>query len=66
VSGAEDDPENPATGQRLVFSRTTEDSGGELLEVGSVYTKLSPSRPLAVTTPIRRSASRSSPARVTS
>ena len=37
--------ENPVTGQRLVFRATARETGGELLEVESVYTKPSPSRP---------------------
>jgi quercetin dioxygenase-like cupin family protein len=37
--------ENPITGQRVVFRRTSRDTGGALLEVESVYTKPSPSRP---------------------
>jgi hypothetical protein len=40
--------ENPITGQRLVFHRTSEDTGGELLEVESVYMKPSPSGSLPV------------------
>jgi quercetin dioxygenase-like cupin family protein len=39
--------ENPITGQRIVFHRTSEDTDGELLEIESVYTKPSPSRPPA-------------------
>ena len=37
--------ENPATGQRIVFKQTSGDTGGALLEVESVYTKPSPSKP---------------------
>ena len=39
--------ENPLTGQRIIFRRTPGDTNGELLEVESVYTKPSPSRPPA-------------------
>ena len=39
--------ENPVTGQRIILRRTSEDTAGELLEVESVYTKPSPSRPPA-------------------
>ena len=39
--------ENPKTGQRIVFRRTAEDTAGELLEMESVYTTPSPSRPPA-------------------
>jgi quercetin dioxygenase-like cupin family protein len=39
--------ENPITGQRIIFRRTSEDTAGELLEVESVYTSPSPSRPPA-------------------
>jgi quercetin dioxygenase-like cupin family protein len=39
--------DNPVSGQRIIFRKTTEDTGGELLEVESVYTKPSPSRPPA-------------------
>jgi quercetin dioxygenase-like cupin family protein len=37
--------ENPVSGQRLIFRKTTQDTGGELLEVESVYTKPTSSRP---------------------
>ena len=37
--------ENPITGQRIVFRRTSGDTAGELLEVESVYTSSTPSRP---------------------
>ena len=37
--------ENPVSGQQLIFRKTAGDTGGELLEVESVYTKPSPSRP---------------------
>lgn len=37
--------ENPLSGQRLVFRKTARDTGGELLEVESVYTKPTPFRP---------------------
>jgi quercetin dioxygenase-like cupin family protein len=39
--------DNPVSGQRIVFRKTAEDTGGELLEVESVYTRASPSRPPA-------------------
>ena len=39
--------ENPVSGQQLIVWNTARDTGGELLEVESVYTKLTPSRPLA-------------------
>jgi quercetin dioxygenase-like cupin family protein len=39
--------ENPMSGQRIIFRKTAEDTGGELLEVESIYTKPSPSRPPA-------------------
>ena len=37
--------ENPITGQRIIFRRTSGDTAGGLLEVESVYTTPSPSRP---------------------
>ena len=37
--------ENPISGQRLIFRKMAGDTGGELLEVESTYTKPSPSRP---------------------
>jgi quercetin dioxygenase-like cupin family protein len=37
--------ESPVSGQRLIFRKTARDTGGELLEVESVFTKPSPSRP---------------------
>lgn len=37
--------ENPITGQRLLFRKTAKGTGGELLEVESIYTRASPSRP---------------------
>ncbi len=37
--------ENPVSGQRLIFRKTSQDTGGELLEVESVYAKPTPSRP---------------------
>lgn len=37
--------DNPVTGQRIIFHRTSDDTDGALLEVESVYTKPSPSRP---------------------
>ena len=37
--------DNPVTGQRLIFRATARETGGELLDVESVYTKPSPSRP---------------------
>lgn len=39
--------ENPVSGQRLIFRKTARDTAGELLEVESVYTKPTPSRPPA-------------------
>jgi hypothetical protein len=39
--------DNPVSGQRIIFRKTTGDTGGELLEVESVYTRASPSRPPA-------------------
>jgi quercetin dioxygenase-like cupin family protein len=45
MARAGDTLENPVTGQRLIFRKTTGDTGGSLLEVESVYTKPSPSRP---------------------
>ncbi len=42
---AGDDMENPVSGQHLVIQKTAQDTGGELLEVESVYTKPTPSRP---------------------
>ena len=36
--------ENPVTGQRIIFRRTSGDTAGELLEVESVYTSSTPSR----------------------
>src|SRR5215216_7625962 len=39
--------ENPVSGQRIIFRKTADDTGGELLEVESVYTKPTPSRPPA-------------------
>jgi quercetin dioxygenase-like cupin family protein len=37
--------ENPVSGQRLIFRKTAQDTDGESLEVESVYTKPTPSRP---------------------
>ena len=37
--------ENLVSGQRLIFRKTIEDTGGKLLEVDSLYTKPTPSRP---------------------
>ncbi|HZF57322.1 MAG TPA: cupin domain-containing protein [Rubrobacter sp.] len=37
--------ENPVSGQHLIIRITAQDTGGELLEVESVYTKPTPSRP---------------------
>ena len=37
--------DNPVTGQRIIFRQTSEDTEGALLEVESVYTKPTPSRP---------------------
>jgi quercetin dioxygenase-like cupin family protein len=37
--------ENPVSGQHLIIQRTAQDTGGELLEVESVYTEPTPSRP---------------------
>jgi quercetin dioxygenase-like cupin family protein len=37
--------ENPVSGQHLIIRNTAQDTGGELLEVESVYTKPTPSRP---------------------
>ena len=37
--------ENPVSGQRIVFRKTADETGGELLEVEAVYTKPTPSRP---------------------
>jgi len=45
VARAGDVLENPVTGQRLVFLNTTESTGGDLLEVESVWTMPSASRP---------------------
>ena len=42
---AGDAMENPVSGQHLVIQKTSQDTGGELLEVESVYTKPIPSRP---------------------
>jgi mannose-6-phosphate isomerase-like protein (cupin superfamily) len=39
--------DNPVTGQRIIFRRTSGDTAGGLLEVESVYTTPSPSRPPA-------------------
>jgi quercetin dioxygenase-like cupin family protein len=39
--------ENPVSGQRLIFRKTAQDTGGELLEVESVYAKPTSSRPPA-------------------
>ena len=47
MPGAGDVLDNPVSGQRIIFRKTAEDTGGELLEVESVYTKASPSRPPA-------------------
>jgi hypothetical protein len=46
VVRAGDAIENPVSGQRLIFRKTAGDTGGELLEVESIYAKPSPSRPL--------------------
>lgn len=45
VARAGDAFENPVSGQRLIFRKTARDTGGESVEVESVYTKPSPSRP---------------------
>jgi quercetin dioxygenase-like cupin family protein len=37
--------DNPVTGQRIIFRQTSDETGGALLEVESVYTKPTPSRP---------------------
>ena len=37
--------ENPVTGQRIIFEQTSIDTDGTLLEVESVYTKPTPSKP---------------------
>ncbi len=37
--------DNPVTGQRIIFRETSEDTDGALLEVESVYTRPTPSRP---------------------
>src|SRR3712207_765110 len=37
--------ENPVGGQRLIFRKTVQDTGGKLLEVESIYPKPSSSRP---------------------
>ena len=37
--------ENPVSGQHLIIRNIAQDTGGELLEVESVYTKPTPSRP---------------------
>ena len=42
---AGDAMENPVSGQHLVIHKAAQDTGGELLEVESVYTKPTPSRP---------------------
>jgi quercetin dioxygenase-like cupin family protein len=42
---AGDAMENPVSGQRLIFRKTAQDTGGKLLEVESVYAKPTPSRP---------------------
>jgi quercetin dioxygenase-like cupin family protein len=39
--------ENPVTGQHIIFRRTSYDTHGQLLEVESMYSKPSPSRPPA-------------------
>jgi quercetin dioxygenase-like cupin family protein len=45
VVQAGDTFENPVSGQHLIFRKTAADTGGELLEVESIYTKPSPYRP---------------------
>jgi Cupin domain len=45
--------ENPVTGQRIIFCRTSRDTEGTLLEVESVYTRPSPSRPPAHYHPVQ-------------
>jgi len=45
MARAGDRLENPVTGQHLIFRKTTGDTSGSLLEVESVYTKPTPSRP---------------------
>ena len=37
--------ENPKSSQRIIFRKKASDTGGELLEVESVYTKPTPARP---------------------
>jgi quercetin dioxygenase-like cupin family protein len=45
VANVGDVIENLVSGQRLIFRKTAQVTGGELLEVESIYTKPSPSRP---------------------
>ena len=45
MAKAGDTMENPVSGQHLIIRKTAQDTGGELLEVESVYTKPTPSRP---------------------
>lgn len=45
MARAGDKIENPGSGQTIVFRKTSAETGGELLEVESVYTKPTPSRP---------------------
>jgi quercetin dioxygenase-like cupin family protein len=45
LAKAGDTMENPVSGQHLFIQKTAKDTGGELLEVESVYTKPTPSRP---------------------
>ena len=45
MARAGDTIENPLSGQCLIFRTTTQDSDGDFLEVESVYTKPTPSRP---------------------
>ena len=45
MAKAGDTMENPVSGQHLIIQKTAQDTGGELLEVESVYTKPTPSRP---------------------
>ena len=47
MASAGDVLENPVTGQRLIVRRTAAETGGEVLEVESIYTMPTPFPPTA-------------------
>lgn len=45
MAKARDTKDNPMSGQQIIFQKRSADTNGELLEVESIYTKPTPSRP---------------------